>query len=210
MSSELIGLLIGFILTLFVYSYLLRDNPLYRLAVHILVGVSAAYAAVVVSRQVIFPVFDQIRQSSGSDVLQWLIPALFSVLLLLKRLPTVGWLGNSTVALLMGVGATVALTGAISGTLWPQITAAPGQDPIQNLIVAVLTICTLITFQFTGKINQEEEWVRPVWQRGLVIIGQAVLTITFAVLFTSVFNTSLLLLIDRVDYFFNQFSQFLS
>ena len=44
--NEFIGLIVGFILTLLVFSYLLGDNPLYRIAIHLLVGTSAAYAAV--------------------------------------------------------------------------------------------------------------------------------------------------------------------
>ena len=40
--NESIGLILGFILTLCVYSYVLGDNPLFRVASHLLVGVSAA------------------------------------------------------------------------------------------------------------------------------------------------------------------------
>jgi hypothetical protein len=211
MSSELAGLLIGLVLTLFIYSYLLGDNPLYRLAVHILVGVSAAYAAIVVARQAIWPVFQQMQDNSGDfDSSLWLIPILLAVLLLLKRVPAVSWLGNSTVALLVGVGAAVALTGAIRGTLWPQVVEVQSPTPIQGILIALLTVCTLFTFQFTGKIDNEGEWVRPVWQRGFVMLGQVTLSITFGALFISVFNTSLLLLIDRIYYLLDQVSRLLS
>ncbi len=211
MNSDLIGLFIGLILTLFIYSYLLRDNPLYRLAVHILVGVSAAYAAIVLIQQVLLPVFNLVRENpSSSDTLLWLIPALLAILLLLKRLPAVSWLGNGTVALLVGVGAAVALLGAIKGTLWPQVLSDSNTDPVQGLLIAILTVSTLFTFQFTGRINDEGDWIRPVWQRGFVLVGRAVLSITFGAIFTSVFNTSLILLIDRLDYFIDQFSQLLS
>jgi hypothetical protein len=214
--SELAGLLIGFILTLLIYSYLLGDNPLYRLAVHVLVGVSAAYAAVVVVQQVILPVYAQIRQdpTSPSNVL-WLIPTLFALLLLLKRLPTAPWFGNSTMALLVGVGAAVALTGSVMGTLWPQVTAVPGEaatdrDLIQGLIVALLTACTLLTFHFTSRVNDAGQWRRPFWQRGFVHIGRAVLMVTFGALFAGVFNTSLILLTERANYFLNEFLRLLS
>jgi hypothetical protein len=211
MSSELAGMLIGLVLTLFIYSYILGDNPLYRLAVHMLVGVSAAYAAVIVARQIIWPVFQLIRNNPGDyDSSLWFIPILLTVLLLLKRLPRVAWLGNSTIGLLVGIGAAVALTGAIRGTLWPQVADVQAPDPIQGLLIALLTICTLFTFQFTGRTNEQGDWVRPIWQRGFVLVGQAVLSITFGALFISVFNTSLLLLIDRIDTLINQFSLLLS
>ena len=119
---ELAGLLIGLLLTLFIYSYLIGDNPLYRISVHLLVGVSAAYAVVVVVQQIITPLWQQIQADPTSpDSLIWLVPVLFMLMLLARRLPSVSWLGNTTLALLVGVGAAVALLGSLTGTLWPQI-----------------------------------------------------------------------------------------
>lgn len=211
MNSETIGLLIGFTLTLFIYSYLIKDNPLYRMAIHILVGVSAAFAAVVVMKEVILPVFDLIRGNpTDSESMIAMIPMLLALLLLLKRLPAVAWIGNGTVALLTGIGAAVAITGAIAGTLWPQLSQSPGASPVEGVVIAVLTVCALLTFQFTGKLSQEGEWVRPVWQRGAVVVGRLVLTITFAVLFSTVFSTSLTLLAERIGYFVDQFTGLIS
>lgn len=194
MNPDLIGFLIGLILTLFIYSYILGDNPLYRLAVHILVGVSAAYAAVVVTRQVILPVVVRLRQEPTNAANLWLVLVLILILLFaVKR-----WTGNGTVAFLIAVGSAVALVGAVQGTLLPQITAAPGNTffPGQGVVVAVLTICTLLTFQFTRRINQTE----PRWQRTLSDLGRAVLMVTFGALFAAALNTSLLLLAERLNY----------
>ena len=55
---DTIGIGVGLIATIFVYSYLLGDNLLYRFAVHLLVGVSAGYAAVVVIRELLWPVLN--------------------------------------------------------------------------------------------------------------------------------------------------------
>jgi hypothetical protein len=208
--NDTLGLLIGFVLTLLIYSYLIDDNPVYRMAVHVLVGVSAAYAAVYVLRQVILPVFDQLRQNPLSlDSLLWLVPILLALLLILQRLPGFAWLGDNAMALLVGVGAAVALVGAISGTLLPQIMAFSGQGnalqtPMEGIIVAVLTVCTLLTFHFTGKKSEQGEWKRPFWQLGFVQIGQAVLMITFGALFAGILSTSLVLLTERISYYFTQ------
>ena len=194
MNPDLIGLLIGLILTLFIYSYILGDNPLYRLAVHILVGVSAAYAAVVVTRQVVLPLLQRVREEPTNVATLWLFPVLILILLYALR----RWTGNSTVAFLIAVGSAVALVGAVQGTLLPQITAVPDNPlfPGQGLIMAVLTICTLLTFQFTRRINYSE----PRWQRTLSSLGRAVLMITFGTLFAATLNTTLLLLADRLNY----------
>ncbi|PZR98080.1 MAG: hypothetical protein DLM69_09120, partial [Candidatus Chloroheliales bacterium] len=55
MDLQLIGTIVAVILTLMVYSYLIGDNPLYRLAQHIFVGVSVGYITLVVIYNVIVP-----------------------------------------------------------------------------------------------------------------------------------------------------------
>lgn len=206
MNSDL-GILIGFVLTLFIYSYLVKDNPLYRIATHLLVGVSAAYAAVVLTRQIIAPVVTQIlAEPAALDSLRWYAPIFFALLLFVRRVPSISWLSNSAIALLAGVGAAVAMVGAVLGTLWPQMTTSTNGSETEGILLAVFTVCTLFTFHFTGRLGNEGEWVRPFWQRGLVLIGRAVLTITFGVLFTTALNTSFILLIDRVNYYLGYFS----
>ena len=91
--SELAGLIIGLILTLLIYSYIWGDNPLYRLAIHMLVGVSAAYAAVILVTQIFVPIYRELLTPSGSDLLTWIIPMGLGLLLLLKRLPRLSWMG---------------------------------------------------------------------------------------------------------------------
>ena len=46
--SNIAGVALGLVLTLMIYSYLLGDNPLFRLATHVMAGIGTAYAAVVV------------------------------------------------------------------------------------------------------------------------------------------------------------------
>ena len=205
--NETTGLIIGFILTLLIYSYILGDNPLYRLAVHMLVGVSAAYAAVVIIRDVLGPVAVQVWLNRGdTESLLWLIPIFFSLLLVMKRLPT-PWIGNSAVALLVGVGAAVALTGAITGTLWPQVTATT--TSWTGIGTAVLTICTLLAFQFTSHPRSDNTGQPPTWFKYITRVGQAVLMITFGALFANVLSTALTLLTSRLDYYVSEFIRLL-
>ncbi len=202
--SESIGLIVGLVLTLLIYSYLLGDNPLYRIAIHLLVGVTAAYSAIVVFRQVMLPIYEQVQQDpTNPDNFIWLVPIFLGLLLLLKRLPTISWLGNISLALLIGVGAAISLTGALIGTLWPQVTAVsntPQLFPGQGIVVAVLTASTLAAFQFSGRTDHDGQWTQPGWQRAIGTMGQLVVTMTFGVLFATVINSSLILLSDRLRY----------
>ena len=47
--ADWIGALFGFILTLVVFSYLIGDNPVFRLTLHLFIGVSAGFAATFMS-----------------------------------------------------------------------------------------------------------------------------------------------------------------
>jgi hypothetical protein len=51
--ADLSGAFLGFTFTIFTLSYMLGDNPFFRVAVHIFIGVSAAYATAVTLSQVI-------------------------------------------------------------------------------------------------------------------------------------------------------------
>ncbi|MCA9918231.1 MAG: hypothetical protein KC445_09775 [Anaerolineales bacterium] len=207
--TELVGLIIGVLLTLFIYSYLIGDNPLYRISVHLLVGVSAAYAVVVVVQQLLLPIWQQVQADPASpDSLIWLVPILFMLLLLARRLPSVSWLGNTTLALLVGVGAAVALLGSLTGTLWPQIVEVQPASPLQGIVIAILTVCTLLAFQFTAlRPRSSGNWQPAMWQRSVTAVGRIVVTVTFGALFATLLSTGLVLLADRLNYFITELVQ---
>ena len=201
------NVLIGFVLTLLIFSYLWRDNPAYRLAVHLLVGVSAGYAVVVVLQEFVWPVYTHMRADSSNAL--WLIPVFFATLLLFKLAPRLAPLGSSAMALLIGVGGAVALVGAISGTLLPQVLAA--SSGVSGLLSALLTIAILLYFRFTRMAQPTgNAWANlPGWQQAINGLGQAVLMITLGAIFAGVLSTSLVLLTDRIVYFINELSNLL-
>ena len=55
MPIELISGIIGLIFTLLIFSYLIGDNPLFRMAVYIFIGAASGYAAVVICYSVLLP-----------------------------------------------------------------------------------------------------------------------------------------------------------
>ena len=54
-TLDLIGALLGFVLTVFVLSYIWGDNVLFRIATHLFVGVAAGYVTIVVIQNIILP-----------------------------------------------------------------------------------------------------------------------------------------------------------
>ena len=207
--SEFGWAIIGFLLTLLVFSFVLRDNPLYRLAVHLLVGVSAGYVVVIAIREVVLPVVETIVREPGRPAgLVWILPLLLALLLLLKAIPRISWVGNSSMAILIGIGAAVGLVGAIVGTLFPQVTVRY-ESAFLGLFVALLSILTLAYFHFSGRASENGMATLPRWFEYVRSLGRVVITITLAGLFAGVLSTSIVLLTERVGLFVELFSQIL-
>ena len=121
---DLIGGLLGFLLTLCVFSYLLGDNGLFRFAIHIFIGVAAGFVAATALRSVIFPqLLVPLIGGAPAERLWVLFPLLLSFLLVAKAFPRLSILGSPVMAFLVGVGAAVAVGGALLGTLFPQFQA---------------------------------------------------------------------------------------
>ena len=121
LESDIIWLLVSFFLTVMVFSYLLGDNPFFRFVSAIFIGITAGYFAVVILYQVLItrlavPLFQ------GSMIT--LVPLFLSGLLLMKLSPQLTRLGGPSMALLVGVGAAVAVGGAVLGTLFGQVRGA--------------------------------------------------------------------------------------
>ena len=120
-SPDLIWMGISFILTICVFSYIFGDNPLFRFVTGLLIGVSAGYLTVVIVYQVLLSRLI-VPLLQGSYLA--LVPLLLSGLLLTKLSPRLSRLGNLPMAYLVGVGAAIAIGGALLGTLFTQVKGA--------------------------------------------------------------------------------------
>jgi hypothetical protein len=203
---------ISFLLTLMVLSYLIGDNPAFRVAVYIFIGVAAGYAAAVVWHQVLDPhLFKPLLSGSMADRLVAIVPLVLGLLLLLKLFPRTSRLGTPSIAFLVGVGAAVAIGGAVMGTLFPQTRAAmnalnlsdAGQYWLERLsegiFMLVGTVTTLVYFHFGAKATTSGPH-RSILVRALGWVGQVFIAITFGVLFAGVFMAALTALIERLNF----------
>lgn len=203
MSIEQLDLIIGWaglVLTLMIFSYILADNVLYRLAVHVLVGAAAAYAAIAASVDVIMPWFQTTLSSDDANIASnafGLIPLLLVVFLILKLLPRYAYIGNGGLLFIIGVGTGVALVGAVLGTIIPLATAAgtslsAEEEAINGIILFAGTITTVLYFQYIGRRNPNDGMPTnrlPI--RGLRYIGQGFISITLGALYAQAILTSL-------------------
>jgi len=203
-------MLIGAVLTVMIFSYILGDNFLYRIAVHIFVGAAAAYALIVAVESVLVPWFQPILQNPTGNIPQTivgLLPLLVGLLLLAKSLPGLSRLGNLGLAAMLGVGTALALWGAISGTLLPlTLDAARNQgDPagspialVDTVIAALITVAVLIYFTYLGQRKPNGD----IEQRPLVRVpgsfGQAFIMITLGATYGLLIISALTILTDVI------------
>lgn len=132
------GVWVAAILTLFIFSFLYRDNPLYRFAEHLFVGVSAGYYIVLNFWTVIMPnLVDPVARAFGGkveggpfaaslgDYRAWLLlPGLLGVLLLTRMIPKIDWLSRWSLSVIIGVFAGIKTTGFAQGDLVAQVQAS--------------------------------------------------------------------------------------
>jgi hypothetical protein len=216
MSIEIISALAGLILTLMVFSYLIGDNPLFRVAVYLFIGVSSGYAATVVWHYVLVPkLFSQLGDINQLILL--IIPLILSFSMLAKLSPRISWIGNFAMAVLVGVGAAAAVGGALIGTLLPQAQAAMdafdltstggGSNVFLRLVEGTVmflgTVLTLASFHFSvGRAPDGTPKRNPIFE-GVGWLGRIFIAITFGALFAGVYMAALTAMIERLSSIIN-------
>jgi hypothetical protein len=211
-----LGTVVAIVLTLFVFSYLLGDNVLYRLAEHIFVGVSVGYAVIVVFHTVIgpkllTPMGDAVSGKEWTRLGVLAVYLLMGLFLLAKPSKTLSWLGNFSVAVLLGVGSALAIGGALLGTLLPQVSATadilhymaeygPGLGLFSGVVVLVGTAGVLLHFHFNASREDRLAGIRNRIVQSWGGLGRWFILVTFAAILAATFMSRLSLLIGRVQF----------
>ena len=165
---------IAALLTLCIFSFLYKDNPLYKFAEHLFVGVSAGYYIVLNFWTVIVPnMWEPLSRSfaghgvnSGrtgmfavelGDYRGWLvIPGLLGVLLFTRLFGRIGWLSRWSLAVIIGVYAGIKTTGfaqgdfiaQVQGSLQPLWTGSLGSS-VNSVLFTVGLLTSLLFFFYS-------------------------------------------------------------
>lgn len=211
-----LGVWVAVVLTLFVFSYLLGDNVLFRLAEHIFVGVAVGYATVIAFHNVLVPkllqpIIEGVGNGEWGDVSLLLVSLLLGLFLLAKPSKTLSWLGNISVAVLMGTGAALAIGGALLGTLLPQVIATtditryitryqPGVGLFSGIVVVVGTAGVLLHFYYNIGREGRLSAVRVRLVRSWGGLGRWFIVIAFGAILATTFLARVTLLAGRVQF----------
>ncbi len=221
----IIGLWVAGLLTLFTLSYLFSDNPLFRTAIYLFVGVSAGYVAAIAIDEIIWPQLMLPMQAwwAGTPILdlgEILIRLALTLLLLTKLFPRVARLGSPVMGMIVGVGAALALVGTIQGTLLPQLGASSNIFDVKSLqlalqggyylegtgliiegfITLLATIGTLAYFHFGARKRGNLPPERSVLVDSVAWLGNIFIPLALAVIFSGVILSALSALIERLDF----------
>jgi hypothetical protein len=169
-----ISIWIAALLTLCIFSFLYKDNPFYKFAEHLFVGVSAGYYIVLNFWTVIYPnMWDPLLrafQGHGvnatrtglfaaelGDYRIWLaIPGVLGLLLFTRLFGKIGWVSRWSLAVIIGVYAGIKTTGFAQGDLVAQVQGAMVPlwtsslyGTIANILMLVGAMTSLLFFFYS-------------------------------------------------------------
>jgi hypothetical protein len=199
------GIIVAAGLTLALYSFLYKDNPLFKFAENIFVGVAAAYVFGQYWYQTIYgEIFVRLKALGGEDSVSgdwWLLaPTLLGLLMLTRFSRRFGWLSRLSFAFFVGLGAGLTIPRTISSFILAQVqpTLQPLSwtvDGLNLLIILVGVVAVLVYFFFSvehtgvvGKVSRVGIWF---------------LMISFGASFGYTIMARLSLLIGRVNFLLN-------
>jgi hypothetical protein len=141
-------------LTLALFSFMYKDNPIYRVAEHIFAGLTAGYQVGLIWDTIIIQqVWDPMLAGSW-----WLfIPGVLGILMFTRLSSKLSWMSRTSLAFVMGTTAGIFLISELHGRVLPQMqdtmVSLSGDDgfatTLLSIIVVVGVLTTLIYFYFS-------------------------------------------------------------
>lgn len=192
------------VLTIAVLSRIAGNNPLFRAAQYLFVGISLGLAFVITYHQVLRPAATSLLGGSQSSLLLYGVPVVLGLLLLPRAVggQELSWLANLPLSIIFGVGAALAVSGAVIGTLLPQVldSARPiGGDTMTMVGTIIFTLATIIILTgFYYTVPPTSPFARVVAVSGT--IGHWLLMVAFGFFFAGALQTYLSALTERLQF----------
>ncbi len=162
----LLGAWVAAGLTLFILTFLYKDNPLFKFAEHLYVGISLGYTVVkgvdLFFRLVVDPVLQEGDWSR-------LIPVLIGLLMLARFVPKIAWLSRIAFAFFVGVGSGLAIPRLVSSNILKQV-----ED----------TVRPLVTTGVDGSLQASWAWTDPSSTLNSIVILIGVVSVLFYFFFS--------------------------
>lgn len=205
---DTIGIWIASLLTLCILSFLYKDNPFYKFAEHLFIGVSAAYWAAYYYHNILLPNLVQPLFREGQ--LPFIVPLALGIMMLARLFPRVAWVSRMPLAFIVGTYSgywliTYLQSNAVEqvrATLvpfieienWQSLYAEPGVMTFLNAIAVPVVVVGVVTGIIYFFFSKEHKGVFG----GFAKIGVWFLMIAFGASFGYTVMARISLLIGRV------------
>ncbi|MGR3311457.1 MAG: hypothetical protein ACUZ77_11885 [Candidatus Brocadiales bacterium] len=199
------GIIVAACLTLAIYSFLYKDNPAFKIAENLFVGVALGYTIIIVWYHVLKPeVYDNLIEpffTAKAPKYSLLIPTILGCLMLTRFSRKYSWLSRWAFAFVVGLGAGSIIPRIISALIIQQVkpTLRPvfvgGETmwaSISTLLILLGVISVLIYFYF----STEHKGAVGTFSR----IGIVFLMISFGASFGYTVMARMSLLIGRLQF----------
>jgi hypothetical protein len=216
MNWEIPGILVGGLCVLGIYSFLYKENPVYRFFEHLYVGVATGYGTVMAISQFLWPkwikphLLDMDRAAwepyHWVNAL-WILPGIFGLLMYFIMSRKRAWLAQIIIGVGLGWSGGLAFRGFFNEFLpqaidsfRPLLALQPGPGggldlrlTLENILFAVTLVCVMTYFFFSFEHN------RPGIKQASAL-GRWLMMVTFGAFFGSTVMARMALLIDRLQF----------
>lgn len=192
------GVILAAGLTLSLYSFLYKDNPLYKFVEHLFVGVAAAYVlGLVWYNTLLAEIVNSLIRGEGEARWSLLMPTFLGALMLTRLVPRISWLSRIAFAFVVGLGAGLTIPRYLSSFILAQMEPSlrPLSWSVEGLNLAIIlvgVVAVMVYFLFsvehTGVVG------------GISKVGIWFLMISFGASFGYTVMARLSLLIGRTQF----------
>lgn len=147
-----ISTLIAGLLTIAILTFLYRDNPVYKMAEYLLVGVAIGYALVIAWTST---VMDLLVEPLADGKFSLLIPLILGLMMFARIFPKAAPISRIPLAILIGSGAGAAIPAMLGPRILAQMddtiftTIDAGSFFISSLVILIGLLATLSYFYFS-------------------------------------------------------------
>jgi len=153
----LLGIWVAALLTFMIFSFLYKDNPIFKVGEAIFLGISLGYGWCIYYWNNIFPqaIKPLFYPGDGERNYLVIIPIILGIFILLRVVPKLAWLSRYSFALYIGGFAGIAVPTEIAGRFLPQVVSTMNPfgptipDAIAQIILLIGVFCTIVFFFFS-------------------------------------------------------------
>lgn len=169
-----IGVWIGALLTLFVFSFLYKDNKFFRFAEYTVIGSAAAHTLIMNVGAVINMGINPLL--NGQDA--YIIAFLAGVTLYTRFWKQYAWIMRYGLAVLVGVSTSVAIRAMmqvsviaqIKGSMLPLFIPNDAYNSVLNIIIVVFTACSTLYFVFSTDLMPKTKLTSYIFRIGRIAL----------------------------------------